>query len=671
MLRFQGFSLVSRVAALATSRSLGIASLQQPQTGVDPSPRLMAPVRFFRRGFYDDDDDDDFSDDDYGRGGRRGGASEDFIDAKDLRAAARREQQQRDELRRQLLGLGSPRGTRPGDPPPGARGGTRPGDSPSGARGGTRPGDSSPGARGGTRPGDSSPGARGGTRPGDSSAGADSAKSSKPTGVRAATLQQLRQQDQLIPEAKVYQVPDALLRKPSKAGMDPASIRRALAEQIAESAAAAAAAAAEDSATAAAAASADTKRRKKPTEAEPVRGRGLGKFLEARKKELELSETIFRGEVTPEQAAILARRAERDEERRNAPVIRDYQALHAYEEEMVKRVEKETFNTIPLSMRTFYRDDRIRFNPVILIGPDGTNLGEVDTPRALSFCRRIKAHLVLVSTSETGARPPIARMFMQDKVDFSSTASIQNAKSRARKAEAVIKKTLKTKEIRFSVTISKSDAKYRIEQARKFVEKGHPVQFVLEYSNHLRGVMPRDLYAFANFLAEEFMDIAREERGVRIDNNLVTFQIVKKPAQKTSRALVPLSLQHLFSPPEWVPGMPPIPAEPARMVEVQESDPYSFYYLHEGPIQPGTLPLLSLDSKLYRLLQRPDPLAVIISPREMLNDAVRERVINMIKTSSAPAEWHPGSYFPLPVRIGYQSVGGIVRKVDDKRRGRA
>lgn len=117
---------------------------------------------------------------------------------------------------------------------------------------------------------------------------------------------------------------------------------------------------------------------------------------------------------------------------------------------------------------TTRRNRDIRAKEVRLIDENGDQAGITDTRIAQEKAREAGLDLVEVSPTAT---PPVCRIMDYSKYKFE--------KQKKEKANKTVQ--LKMKEIKFHSNISDNDYSYRLEQAKKFLEKGHKVKFSIRF----------------------------------------------------------------------------------------------------------------------------------------------------------------------------------------------
>ncbi len=114
------------------------------------------------------------------------------------------------------------------------------------------------------------------------------------------------------------------------------------------------------------------------------------------------------------------------------------------------------------------RNRDIRVPKVRLIDENGEQVGVIDIREAQVKANNAGLDLVEVSPN---AKPPVCRI-----MDYSKFRFEKQKKEKANKSSQP-----KLKEIKLHSNTSDNDYSYRIEQAKKFLEKGHKVKFSLRF----------------------------------------------------------------------------------------------------------------------------------------------------------------------------------------------
>jgi len=146
----------------------------------------------------------------------------------------------------------------------------------------------------------------------------------------------------------------------------------------------------------------------------------------------------------------------------------------------------------------------IRLSPIRVIGPEGEQIGVIETSEAMRMAEEAGLDLVEIVPDQ---RPPICKIMDYGKYKYELS-------KKQKKGSAA--KQMEVKEIRLgrSVKIDPHDVKIRIEQARKFLLQGHKVLVTQRFRG--REMQHRELGI--NHLREVFdalSDIAKVEQEPR------------------------------------------------------------------------------------------------------------------------------------------------------------
>lgn len=151
-------------------------------------------------------------------------------------------------------------------------------------------------------------------------------------------------------------------------------------------------------------------------------------------------------------------------------------------------------------------------------------MGVVPTEKALSLARERELDLVEVAPN---ARPPVCRL-----LDFGSFLFEQKKRE---KMQRKVGKAAEMKGIRFGIRISPHDFGVKVNAARRFLEKGHPVKATLQFrgreiTHDEFGV--RKLEEFRDVL----VDIARVDQEPKRQGKQIIMTLLpeKNPKKKPS-----------------------------------------------------------------------------------------------------------------------------------------
>lgn len=145
-----------------------------------------------------------------------------------------------------------------------------------------------------------------------------------------------------------------------------------------------------------------------------------------------------------------------------------------------------------MSNEKAFVNDQINSSRVILIDEEGNLRGEFLKSDAIDMASSQGMDLVLVKTSN----PPICKI-----MDYGKFAYNKKKKQKANTA------TIKTKEIKISPVTEKHDLDIRLNQARKFIKKGHRVKVTMAFKG--RHIRHQELgEEKMNYIRESLQDIA-------------------------------------------------------------------------------------------------------------------------------------------------------------------
>ncbi len=116
-------------------------------------------------------------------------------------------------------------------------------------------------------------------------------------------------------------------------------------------------------------------------------------------------------------------------------------------------------------------NDQIKFSPVVVINPEGRNIGSVSLQKAKEIAREANLDLVEIAPN---SRPPVCRIMDFGKFKFDQ--AIKEKKQRKKQ-----QKQSQTKEIRLSPSIQENDLETKAKSAIKFLKSKNKVNVKLEF----------------------------------------------------------------------------------------------------------------------------------------------------------------------------------------------
>ena len=163
-------------------------------------------------------------------------------------------------------------------------------------------------------------------------------------------------------------------------------------------------------------------------------------------------------------------------------------------------------------------NEQIRVKEVMVIGPNGEQLGIKPIKDALTLASFAGFDLVLMSPN---ANPPVCKIMDYNKFKYENKKKAKENYKKQRETN------LEMKEYRLSVTIDVHDFDTRVRNARKSLEKGDKVKASIRFKGRqiTHPELARDvLIKFYN----ELSDIADIELQPKVDGKTMFMQITPK-----------------------------------------------------------------------------------------------------------------------------------------------
>jgi len=168
----------------------------------------------------------------------------------------------------------------------------------------------------------------------------------------------------------------------------------------------------------------------------------------------------------------------------------------------------------PKIEKYFRVNEQIRVPYVFLIGENGERVGQVETFKALTMAREAELDLVEVNPKED---MPVVKI-----IDYGQFKYEREKKAHKQK---VAQKKLDVKGVRLSIRISGHDFILRVDQAEKFLGKGHRLKVELFLKGREKQHPEKAFEIMRNFLSElekrENLNIIREQDLTRQGGNFI------------------------------------------------------------------------------------------------------------------------------------------------------
>lgn len=157
--------------------------------------------------------------------------------------------------------------------------------------------------------------------------------------------------------------------------------------------------------------------------------------------------------------------------------------------------------------------------PKVLVVHEGKNLGVMDTRDALRQARFLGLDLVEVAPK---ARPPVCQIMDYGKYMYEKQKRTKN------KGHAT-----KEKELSFRYVIDDHDLETKANQARKFLEKGHKVKFVVKFKAREKAHKDKGFAALSKIIAL-LDDVASVEKAPGFEGYNLTARLDAKGKKNES-----------------------------------------------------------------------------------------------------------------------------------------
>lgn len=160
----------------------------------------------------------------------------------------------------------------------------------------------------------------------------------------------------------------------------------------------------------------------------------------------------------------------------------------------------------PKLEKRFRVNQQIRIPEVFLIDENGEKVGIMPTQKALAMAQEAGVDLVEVNPA---ARPSVAKIMDYGQFKYEKEKQAQKQKTKQQKTE--------TKGVRLSIRISKHDFDFRLNQAKKFLEKRNKLKIEVTLKGRERQ-HPEKAREIINKFIEELKQF--EELNIDIEQDL-------------------------------------------------------------------------------------------------------------------------------------------------------
>ncbi|MBQ1306597.1 MAG: translation initiation factor IF-3 [Erysipelotrichaceae bacterium] len=161
-------------------------------------------------------------------------------------------------------------------------------------------------------------------------------------------------------------------------------------------------------------------------------------------------------------------------------------------------------------------NENIRFKEVMVIGPDGSQLGVMSRNEALEKAYDEDLDLLCVAPN---AQPPVCKILDYGKYRFEA----QKKAKEARKNQ----QTTEMKPLRLSPVIDTHDFETKMKQARKWLESGMKVKIDMRFRGRMMTRQEVGMKIMNDF-TQNLSDVSSVERAPKLEGNIMSCVLAPK-----------------------------------------------------------------------------------------------------------------------------------------------
>ena len=161
-------------------------------------------------------------------------------------------------------------------------------------------------------------------------------------------------------------------------------------------------------------------------------------------------------------------------------------------------------------------NEQIRDREVRVISADGEQLGIMSSREAMKLAQEAELDLVKIAPK---AQPPVCKIIDYGKYKYEQTRKEKEAKKK--------QKTVEIKEVRMSPNIDTNDLNTKVNNARKFLEKGNKVRVTLRFRGREMAHVQQTKHILDDF-AEMLQDVATVEKAPKLEGRNMSMVLTIK-----------------------------------------------------------------------------------------------------------------------------------------------
>lgn len=168
--------------------------------------------------------------------------------------------------------------------------------------------------------------------------------------------------------------------------------------------------------------------------------------------------------------------------------------------------------------RDLYLNEQIRAKEVMVIGPNGEQLGVKPIKDALTLSSYAGFDLVLINPN---GNPPVCKIMDYNKFKY------ENKKRQKENLKKQRENNLEIKEYRLSVTIDVHDFNTRLNNSSKYLEKGHKIKVSIRFKGREMAYQELGKNVLLRF-ADALNEISVIEQKPTLDGRVMTMVLAPK-----------------------------------------------------------------------------------------------------------------------------------------------
>lgn len=168
--------------------------------------------------------------------------------------------------------------------------------------------------------------------------------------------------------------------------------------------------------------------------------------------------------------------------------------------------------------KDLFINEQIRAREVMVIGPNGEQLGIKPIKDAITLASYAGFDLVLISPNAT---PPVCKIMDYSKFKYETKKKNKENLKKQRETN------LELKEYRLSVTIDKHDFDTRVRNASKYLEKGHKVKASIRFKGR-EMAHPELGREVLNKFVEALSEVSDLEQQPTLDGRFISLMLMPK-----------------------------------------------------------------------------------------------------------------------------------------------